>query len=160
MAVFSIKYLCYRNILGFKLQRCIFSSFYSRSKSKWLEHWLNLRRADTFINSTFHSSAFSHCRWCIHWELCRNSFCTVQKNHCTNHTDTFRTTFFYIFVRHSHCFSMCFLSRKDVFTDFKWDVKNSSFDVLFQSVVNSWYELLKDTDGFFFSCFWFSSGSS
>lgn len=60
MAVFSMKYLCYRNIFGFKLQRCIFSSFHSRSKSKWLEHWLNLRRADTFINSTFHSSAFSH----------------------------------------------------------------------------------------------------
>lgn len=35
--------------------------------------------------------------------------------------------------------------------DFKWDVKTS---VLFQSVVDSWYEPSEDTDGFWF-CFFF-----
>lgn len=91
----------------------------------------------------------------LHWQLSKNSFCTVQTPFLIN-TDTSGLIFYTPLEwrlqrlcsnlqRHSHCPSIEGLTWKKVS---RTQNKNFSVDVLFQSVVDSWYELLKTLIGF------------
>lgn len=112
-------------------QRCSFISRPFRCKFK-----------SALIQSTFPASR--------RWDLVVKTASVQLKDVFTNHTDTFcspinwcppaptATLAFFCFARrHSHCLITLRFTDKDVCKDSKRDVHLTSFDVFFQSVVDS-----------------------
>ena len=137
--------------LGLKLQRCIFILFHSRCKC--LEHWLN---PDVLIRVRIDLSiqVLSFTKLPVVYSA---SVQLKKKTHFYWHADTFgyRRSFIHpatlAFCNDTATVSQCkVLSRKKSLRTFNKMLKNSSFDVLFQSVVDSWYEHLKTLMGFVF----------
>lgn len=152
-SVSSTKYASsLQNHFGVTFTRCIFILFHSRCKCLKvpIQAWYNCIRH--VKQPVVHSASLS-----------KESFCTVRFYW---HSDARgrrrrslrpRVATATLMQQHSHC-----SFNGKVFKDFEYDVGKSSFHVFLQSVVDSWYELLKTLMGFFsfFFLTLFSSGSS